>query len=159
MVFKETPENFNPQEPDYTLHWAEVSYSEGSTQNRPIDLGPDGRRLDVVFTDEQQQMPGCWISIPIALRGGLNNNQAYLPPGDYIVEISVTCRNGKGDTRSFKIRSPQAWQDLQMVRLEENFAPEQTGYMGAISTSVSTGTTTISGTGGTAGTSGTSITS
>jgi hypothetical protein len=34
-------------------------------------------------------------------------NQAYLPPGQYNIEIQVRCENGKGDKAKFKITSPK----------------------------------------------------
>jgi len=150
MDIHSSPEFYKSSEPYYTLHWAEVDYRKGSTKNLPDELGPEGRRLDVVFTDSQQNIPGCWISIPLALRGSLDNNQAYLPPGKYVVEISIASQNGKGDTKRYKILSPMKWQYLQMVRLGERFKPIA---MKAIGTA---GSTTLSGTTGTSGTSGTS---
>ena len=174
MEIQSSPKHFHSSEPDYTLHWAEVSYSKGSTKNLPDDLGPEGRRLDVVFTDEQQNIPGCWISIPLALRGSLDKNQAYLPPGVYEVKISIISQNGKGDTERYKILSPKKWQYLQMVRLGEKFKPielekmdpESSSLSSAVSTSSfgtgmigSTGTTGSTNASGTLGKTETSLTS
>ena len=44
-------------------------------------------------------------------------NQAYLPPGEYEVEIIITCENGKGDKRRYKILSPQRWDELNMIEI------------------------------------------
>jgi Tol biopolymer transport system component len=49
---------------------------------------------------------GSYVAIPIALSVPLQANQAYLPPGTYEVEISVTCHNGAGDKKVFNLISP-----------------------------------------------------
>lgn len=57
---------------------------------------------------------GSWIAIPIALSVPSEANQAYLPPGNYKVEISVKCENGVGDTKIFAIKSPENWNELDI---------------------------------------------
>lgn len=57
---------------------------------------------------------GSWIAIPIALSVPNEANQAYLPPGNYKVEISVKCENGVGDTKIFNIKSPENWNELDI---------------------------------------------
>lgn len=57
---------------------------------------------------------GSWIAIPIALSVPNEANQAYLPPGDYKVEISVKCEKGIGDTKIFTIKSPENWNELDI---------------------------------------------
>ncbi len=108
------PENAINLEPEYSLHWAGVDYTLQTTGAEPVDIGPEPRRLDVVFTQEGQNFMGCWIAMPIALSGMLVMNQAYLPPGEYNVEIQVRCENGKGDKAKFKITSPEIWVMLDM---------------------------------------------
>lgn len=108
------PENAINLEPEYSLHWAGVDYTLQTTGAEPVDIGPEPRRLDVVFTHEGQSLMGCWIAMPIALSGILVMNQAYLPPGEYYVEIQVRCENGKGDKAKFKIASPEIWAMLDM---------------------------------------------
>ena len=104
-------------EDKYALHWAGVDYSSLTTGAQPIDLGPELVRLDVAFTQQGMNAGGCWIAVPFTLSGNLNNNQAYLPPGEYNVEIAVSCENGKGDEAEFKIISPAAWDSLDMIQL------------------------------------------
>ncbi len=111
------PENAINIEPEYSLHWAGVDYTLQTTGAEPVDIGPEPRRLDVVFTHQGQNYSGCWIAIPIALSGILTMNQAYLPPGEYKVEIQVRCENGKGDKAKFTITSPASpatWEMLDM---------------------------------------------
>ena len=69
----------------------------------------------MVFTCQNQTLPGCWIAIPNALLTPNLNNQTYLPPGNYKVKIDVLCNNGKGDSRIYRITSPNSpnnWQNL-----------------------------------------------
>lgn len=70
----------------------------------------------MVFSQDNQQIPGCWIAIPFALSEAQPGwNQAYLPPGEYEVEIAISLDNGKGDRRKYKITSPSGWLDLSMT--------------------------------------------
>jgi hypothetical protein len=108
------PENALNLEPEYSIHWAGVGYTLQTTGAEPVDIGSEPRRLDVVFTQEGQNLMGCWIAMPIALSGMLVMNQAYLPPGEYNIEIQVRCKNGKGDKAKFKITSPEIWAMLDM---------------------------------------------
>lgn len=101
-------------EDEYALHWAGVDYTSQTTGAEPVDIGPEPRRLDVAFTQQGQQMKGCWVAMPLALLGSLRRNQAYLLPGDYEVEIRIGCENGKGDKKKFKVTSPDNWEDLNL---------------------------------------------
>ena len=104
-------------EDQYALHWADIDYSARTSGAQPIDLGSELIRLDVVFTQQSQGLSGCWVAIPFALCGNLGRNQAYLPPGEYEVEIEVNCENGKGHGAKFNIVSPAAWDGLDMAAL------------------------------------------
>ena len=104
-------------EDEYAIHWAGVGYTAQTTGAEPVDIGPETRRLDVVFTHAGQNINGCWIAMPLALSGSLRRNQAYLPPDEYEVEIKVKCENGKGDKAKFKITSPKNWEDLDFDKL------------------------------------------
>lgn len=129
---------------EHNLHWADVDYSLKTNEPETIDIGSEPRRFDVAFTpkhefkiDEElpanagptsptpppplisekfQETPskGSWIAIPIALSVPSEANQAYLPPGNYKVEISVKCENGLGDTKIFNIKSPENWNELDI---------------------------------------------
>jgi hypothetical protein len=110
------PANIMHLERQYYLHWADVEYSARTTEAQPINLGRGQRRLDVVFSQDNQQMQGCWIAIPFALSAAqLWQNQAYLPPGKYEVEIALSLDNGQGDKCRYKITSPSNWSDLNMI--------------------------------------------
>lgn len=106
------PQDATNVEDAYALHWADVDYTAKTTGAEPVDIGPELKRLDVVFTHKGQEMTGCWVSMPLALSGTLWRNQAHLPPGDYEVEIEVKCENGKGNKAKFKILSPHTWEGL-----------------------------------------------
>jgi hypothetical protein len=98
----------------HAIHWADVPYSGRTTGAEPVDIGSEIRRLDVVFTDKDNS-GGAWLSIPFALSMPNAANQAYLPAGDYELKVSVSCENGRGETKKFKITSPQNWTDLEAV--------------------------------------------
>ena len=93
-------------EDQYALHWADIDYSARTSGAQPIDLGSELIRLDVVFTQQSQGLSGC-----------LGRHQAYLPPGEYEVEVEVNCENGKGHRAKFSIVSPAAWDGLDMAAL------------------------------------------
>lgn len=114
------PQGATNIEDEYALHWAGVSYTLQTTGAEPVDIGPEPRRLDVVFTHKGQKINGCWIAMPLALSGSLRRNQAYLIPGEYEVEIEVRCENGKGDKAKFKIISPRKWENLDFDEIRRN---------------------------------------
>lgn len=113
------PPNVTHLETQYYLHWADVNYSIRTNAPQPVDILKGQRRLDVVFSQKDQQIPGCWIAIPVALsQAQPKQNQAYLPPGEYQVEVIISCEYGKGDKRKYKIISPEDWQSLNMNQIE-----------------------------------------
>ena len=112
------PQGVSNIQDEYALHWADVDYSLSTAAEQPIDIGLHQRRLDVVFTDKSPSINGSWVSMPFALSGNLGINQAYFTPGEYEVEIKVTCENGKGDKARFKIISPNIWDKLDMDQLD-----------------------------------------
>lgn len=96
-----------------------MPYSFRTTGTDPVDIGKESRRLDVVFTHKGQRINGCWVSMSFALSGALQRNQAYLPPGNYEVEIKVSCeQDEKGDTERYAITSPKNWSDLEMDEIK-----------------------------------------
>lgn len=112
------PSNVVHLERQYHLHWADVDYSMRTVEPQPVNIGRGQRRLDIVFSQEGQQIPGCWIAIPLALsQVNLGQNQAYLPPGEYEVEVAISCENGRGDKRQYKIVSPEEWLNLSMMEM------------------------------------------
>lgn len=117
--FIKTPKNIRHLEREYALHWADIPYTLRTTGAEPVDIGQEPRRLDVAFTHKGQRLNGCWITMPIALSGALQQNQAYLPPGEYEIEIKVSCeQDKKGDTKRYKIISPKNWIDLDMDEIK-----------------------------------------
>ena len=82
------------------MHWADEDYYYLTTGAKPIDIGPQGHRLDVVFTQEMQEISGCLVATPAALSQVMPfPSQFYLPPGDYEGEIKLSCAK-KGLTTS-----------------------------------------------------------
>jgi hypothetical protein len=98
------------------VHWADTPYSGQTTGSYPIDIISSIQRLDVVFTDKELPV-GSWFAVPFALLKPQLAKQFYLPEGEYIIDISVSCVNGRGDHKKFKIISPKNWIDLDIIEV------------------------------------------
>ncbi len=118
MKIMRQPHGITHTEDEYAIHWADVDYSASTDAEHPIEIGIHRRRLDVVFTEHNQNMTGSWVAVPFTLSGHLQYNQAYLPPGEYEVEVEVMCENGKGDVARLLIVSPTQWDLLHIERLD-----------------------------------------
>ena len=114
LRFIEKPSGTEHLESNYALHWAGVDYTAQTTGAEPVDIGPETRRLDVVFTDKNQIIHGSWLAISFALSGRIDRNQAYLPPGKYKVKIEISCENGRRISKTLLITSPEQWQELEV---------------------------------------------
>lgn len=97
---------------EYALHWADVNYSGRSTGAEPIEIGAVPQRLDIVFT-----VPGhkgeSYLTMPIALSSPGNVPQATLPRGEYVIKVTVLCVNGRGDSKTIRVISPDVGQNLK----------------------------------------------
>ena len=98
---------------NYPLHWADTDYSPRTTGAVPIEIGPEGNRLDVAFSFLGQPQAGCWAAIPMALASMQPTNQAYLPPGEYRVCVKIHCENGFDTKKTFILQSPKTWDALE----------------------------------------------
>ncbi len=94
------------------LHWADTPYSPVSTEMEPVDIRTEARRLDIAFTVSHHNGLS-WLAMPLALAAVGKVPQATLPPGEYTLEITVSCENGQGDTKVIKLISPTDWEGLQ----------------------------------------------
>jgi hypothetical protein len=99
----------------YPLHWADVPFSGLSTSMEPVDIGGESHRLDVVFT--KLGMDGANIALTIALGAPNQAPQAILPPGEYVMRVSVFCDNGRGISRTIRISSPTNWEGLKAEQI------------------------------------------
>jgi hypothetical protein len=105
-------------EDQYPLHWASRSLTNLTTGAEPIDIGrSELARLDVLFTQAGQAVPGCWVAVPFALSGNLGVNQMYLLPGEYEFEVVVSCEDGRRSRSKFKLVSPSKWDELHVHQL------------------------------------------
>jgi len=111
-----TPPGATLRDRRYALHWAGVDYSLQNTGAEPVELGPETRRLDVLFTHEKQDVPGCWIATPAALSLA-TIDQAYLQPGEYRGTLKINCENGRGARLEVEIHSPKTWRGLDATFL------------------------------------------
>lgn len=129
-----------PNDKEFSLHWADMPYSLKSTGAEPVEIQSQvPQRLDIAFTVGEERtiteglspglspenvfangqiLQGCWIAIPIALSVPSVSNQAYLPPGEYEMEVATSCENGKGDKKKIQIISPTFWKNLQVKELQ-----------------------------------------
>jgi hypothetical protein len=110
------PNGVNLQD-EYALHWADVPYSSLSTSMEPVDIGGESRRLDVVFT--APGLNGARIAMPIALSRPESIMQAILPPGTYVIKVSVYCENGRGVHRIIRIIPTEQWHDLKAENVKK----------------------------------------
>jgi hypothetical protein len=55
---------------------------------------------------------GCWLAQPLAMENPDLRLEAYLPPGEYRVTVTVGCENGTEESREYMLVSPESWQDL-----------------------------------------------
>lgn len=99
---------------EFPLHWADLDWGLHGNGDIAVDVGPEKYRLDVAFTLKELSQKGCWLAAPVALRAPGHVNQAYLPPGNYKLEIKVSCNNGKGARKVFHLVSPESWEKLDM---------------------------------------------
>lgn len=97
----------------YPLHWADTEYAYRTSGADPIDIGPEGRRVDVLFTFAGQPVPGCWVGTNAALVAPIPSGD-YLAPGEYEAEVQVTATNAKPVKARFRVHSPQAWDSLEI---------------------------------------------
>ena len=97
---------------EFPLHWADTPYSTVSTHAEPVDIGKETKRLDVAFTLSGASEKS-WMAIPLALAVPDKSPQVALPPGEYLLRVTISCENGKGDTKTFKLISPHEWHELQ----------------------------------------------
>jgi hypothetical protein len=111
------PPGVHLQEREFTVHWAGVDYYDLTSGADCIDIGPEQRKLDLVFTQDHPPIgSGAWVAIPMALSSASGAPQAHLPPGTYKFLLKVHCENGRGDSLAFTLVSPDKPQDLAMFR-------------------------------------------
>lgn len=110
-IIVEHPQNVAHIVDEYALHWADVPYSGRSTGSEPIDIGIAVQRLDVAFT-LPNQTGQAWLAVPLALTAPNVATQFVLPEGEYVMRIEVSCENGRGDSKTIRLISPNNWLDL-----------------------------------------------
>jgi hypothetical protein len=73
----------------------------------------------VIYPREPQKTAwdgkGCWLAQPAVLYNPDPGWEAYLPPGDHRVKVTVGCLKGQGDiTADYIIISPSSWEGLDI---------------------------------------------
>ena len=92
------------------LHWAGTPWGGVDTGAQPVDIGRERRRLDIVFS-RQGYGHGAWLATPAALGSG-GMPQVRLPPGDYVIEIELTCDGGDGARVKYHVTIKEEWDEL-----------------------------------------------
>ena len=125
LTIKNIPvELFNLAE-EYVLHWCDLPYRYLTNTPEPITIyHRPAMFVDVVFTAEDQEMPGCWVATQFALTDQSQpKGQFYLPAGEYTVEVEVFCENGRGDRKTYRLSSPKKWEGLDLDYLGPELIP------------------------------------
>jgi len=94
------------------LHWADTPYGAMNTETEPVDIRTEAKRLDIAFSSSNHTGMS-WLATPLALASPNKVPQATIPPGEYTLEITVSCENGRGDTKIIKLISLPDWQELR----------------------------------------------
>jgi hypothetical protein len=98
----------------YAVHWADVDYAFRTSGAETVDIGPEGRRLDVAFTYSGQPRDGCWIATPSALVAPLATPD-WLAPGAYDARVIVRAQGALRSLSRFRIHSPAAGSNLSIL--------------------------------------------
>jgi hypothetical protein len=134
-----------PSGPSMPLHWRETPFEEEQTQASRIFIRTESAgELDIafalppdrvtgiserrypckevpVFLQRMTQLrpqwrgEGCWLARPSAMENPDPRLEAFLSPGQYRIEVTTGCENGKGDSRKFTLESPSSWRELVVV--------------------------------------------
>ena len=99
----------------YVLHWADTPYQLQTSGVDPVDIGPEGRRLDVLFTFDGQPMAGCWAASSSALSVPQISPREHLGPGDYDCTVTVHAPNAGKVTAAFTVTSATTWRELRVA--------------------------------------------
>jgi len=77
-----------------------------------------GVQLPSIF-EEEEQLSGAWIAVPLALCYPQEGSDVHLPPGNHHLELSVRPSDyGEGDQMGLEIASPESWQELAARKAE-----------------------------------------
>lgn len=103
------PDEFVSNERSFALHWAGVKYRRLTSGAEPVDIGSEGRRLDIAFTEDENSIAaGSWVAFPLSLSDP-RKHQGYLPPGEYLLRIRVSFAGGKASEYDLRLFSPAGW--------------------------------------------------
>jgi hypothetical protein len=104
----------NAQPRDYVLHWAETPYEWRTSGANPVDIGPEGHRLDVVYSYLEQSIAGCWVATTSALRRPDLSRSDYLAPGEYECTVTIHAENAATVAATYTVTSGARWRDLSV---------------------------------------------
>ena len=107
FIFSEGGRHLNNKQ--YGLHWADTPYRISSTSATQVDIGPEGRRLDIVFSDNKYGISGCWLATDYALANPTWNSNLYLEEGHYKGTLIISFEDGQDIYRRVSFQSPHSW--------------------------------------------------
>lgn len=117
LAFTKLPPKVSHLKKKYNLRWIGANQSIQGDDSGSIYITKGSRRLEIVFSDSDEAAAGCWISCVEAF-SDTAKDKVFLPPGVYHAVLMVTCENGKGDIRKYRIESPKNWQHLRVVEMK-----------------------------------------
>jgi hypothetical protein len=109
-----------PGKNKFPIHWAAVDCNNAEAKQK-IDIPPGKHvRLEIAFSlppspgvEKLADISGCWIAQPEALRHPTRDLKAFLPPGEYRININVGCNQEvEVSTTVVKIISTETWENL-----------------------------------------------
>ena len=128
VVFTEIPAGQIVKRPDTgVVIYPPVAHVIAPDKIRACPSSPQWVKLDILpiqVIGRQESMDwhrvtpreGAWIGTARALcRPDIR--QAYLPPGQYDINVRVRCNHGGDAQRLFTVESPREWSDLEMREL------------------------------------------
>lgn len=98
----------------FELHWADVPYAFRTTGADPVDIGPEGHRLDVAYSFPEQPAPGCFMATNAALYAPQLRPMDLLKPGKYVVEVVVRSENAGSAWLTCNLEAGSSWTDLKV---------------------------------------------
>ncbi len=117
LAFTMIPPKISHLKREYKLRWIGAKQSVQGDDAGSIHITTGLRHLEIVFSDSDEPLAGCWIACAEAF-SDTTKDQVFLPAGVYHVVLTVTCENGKGDVRKYRIESPTKWEQLRVVEMK-----------------------------------------
>lgn len=117
LTFTMIPPNVSHLKREYNLRWIGSNQSGHGDDTGSIHISKGLRRLEIVFSDSDEALKGCWIACAEAF-SDTEKSQVFLPAGIYHAVLTITCENGKGAVKKYKIISPLQWEKVRVLEMK-----------------------------------------